>query len=73
MDFFPEGLFETSINLNASEDFNSRKLDKSVLLSCFVEDQIFNIKVMDDTDIHILQFKFPDWVQRREKEFTEKK
>ena len=72
MDFFPEGLFETSINLNASEDFNSRKLDKSVLLSCFVEDQIFNIKVKDDTDIHILQFKFPDWVQRREKEFTEK-
>jgi len=72
MDFFPEDLFETSINLNASEDFNSRKLDKSVLLSCFVEDQIFNIKVVDDTDIHILQFKFPDWVQRREKEFTEK-
>ena len=72
MDFFPEGLFETSINLNASEDFNSRKLNKSVLLSCFVEDQIFNIKVVDDTDIHILQFKFPDWVQRREKEFTEK-
>ena len=72
MDFFPEDLFETSINLNASEDFNSRKLDKSVSLSCFVEDQIFNIKVVDDTDIHILQFKFPDWVQRREKEFTEK-
>ena len=28
MDFFPEDLFETSINLNASEYLNSRKLDK---------------------------------------------
>lgn len=41
MDAFPEGGFKTLINLNANENLDSKKLEKSVYLSCFIEEQMF--------------------------------
>lgn len=68
-----ENIFETTINLNSNENLNSRKLEKSFLLSCFIEDNIFKITARDDdNDVYLLQFRMPDWAQRKEKEFTKR-
>lgn len=68
-----ENIFETAINLNSNENLNSRKLEKSFLLSCFIEDNIFKITARDDdNDVYLLQFRMPDWAQRKEKEFTKR-
>ena len=69
---FPEGGFKTLINLNANENLDSKKLEKSVYLSCFIEEQMFNIKILDEEDNHIIQFTLPNWANRKEKDFTTK-
>ena len=69
---FPEGGFKTLINLNANENLDSKKLEKSVYLSCFIEEQMFNIKILDKEDNHIIQFTLPNWANRKEKDFKQK-
>ena len=72
MEALPKDYYETLLNLNASGEITSKKLDKSIILSCYIENEMFNIKVIDEKDNHIIQFKLPDWAKRKEKEFTTK-
>ena len=68
-----ENVFETNINLNSNENINSRKLEKSFLLSCFIEDNMFKITARsEDDEVYLIQFRMPDWAQRKEKEFTKR-
>ena len=67
-----EDIFETNIHLNSNEKLDSKKLQKNYLLSCFIEDNIFNITAKDDNEVFLVQFRMPDWAQREEKEFTKR-
>ena len=64
--------FETTINLNKSEELDSAKIDKSLVLSCFIKDDMFQIQAQDDFDIFLIQFRIQDWIRRREREFTKR-
>ena len=64
--------FETTINLNKSEELDSAKIDKSFVLSCFIKDDMFQIQAQDDFDIFLIQFRIQDWIRRREREFTKR-
>ena len=65
-----EDIFETTINLNSNESLDSRKLEKNYLLSCCVENNMFKITAQDDNETYLVQFRMPDWAQRKEKDFT---
>lgn len=69
-----EDIFETQINLNSSQKLESRKLEKSMLLSCIIEDNIFKITARgeEEDDVYLIQFTLPDYVQREEKEFIKR-
>ena len=68
----PEDYFQNTIYLNSNENFDSKKLDKSYLLASYVEDNMCKITAQDDEEMFLIQFRMPDWAQRKEKEFTKR-
>lgn len=68
----PEDYFQNTIYLSSSENIDSRKLDKSFLLASYIEDNMFKITAQDDEETFLIQFRMPDWAQRKEKEFTKR-
>lgn len=76
MEAAAEDVFESLINLSSSKKLESKKLNKSFLLSCLIEeDNIFKIMATgeeDDNDVYLIRFTMPDWAKRKEKDFTKR-
>ena len=64
--------FESIIYLNRNKKLDSDKTDKSFLLSCVIEDDMFKIKANDDYDEFLNQFQMKHWIKRTEREFTKR-
>ena len=64
-----ENFFEDTIFLNRNENLDSDKMEKSYLLSCTIENNMFKITACDDEETFLLQFKLVDWMTRKEKDF----
>ena len=64
--------FESIIYLNKNKKLDSAKTDKSFLLSCVIEDDMFKIKANDDYDEFLNQFQMKHWIKRTEREFTKR-
>lgn len=64
-----ENFFEDTIFLNRNEKLDSDKMEKSYLLSCTIENNMFKITACDDEETFLLQFKLVDWMTRKEKDF----
>ena len=65
-----QNFFENTILLNSNENLDSEKLEKSYILTCIIEDNMFKITARDDETTFLLQFRLVDWVTRKEKDFV---